>query len=107
MPQILYVTYTTEDLAEHAKHAILAARSAGWDVRIGPDFGFSQQARLTAAAQADALLLLSARRYTNNNDEQGKPIHEREWDAAQNAGRPARALLVDPSSMWPLNQVET
>jgi hypothetical protein len=107
MRHILYVTYTAEDLAEHARHAVRTAREAGWEVKIGPDFGFSQQSRLTAAAQADALLLLSARRYTNNNDGEGRPIQEREWDAAQNAGRPARALLVDPSSAWPLNQIET
>jgi len=109
MARSLYVTYTPDDLAEHASQSIQEARVQGWDVITGPrDFEFPGTDRLLAAEQADALLLLSACWYTNNNDDDEKPIHEREWDAAQKAGKPARALLVkrNPRPVWDLNQVE-
>jgi hypothetical protein len=106
MPRTLYVTYTREDLLEHAKSAMQAARDKGWLIDDGTVLTFQHEERLQKAAAADALLLLSALRYSNYNQPTEKAIHEREWDAAQSAGKPTRALIVDPNTSWPINQIE-
>ena len=100
MAKTLYVTYTPEDLAEHAKEVVKLAKSMGWEVVIGPEMGFARSDHLSKAAAADAILLLSAYRFTYMNDESGRPVHVDEWEAALNAGKPARALLPSPDAHW-------
>ena len=100
----LYITYTVDDLQDHAYQVGRVALDQGWEVIYGPKEIFEQK-RLETLATCDALVALSA--YIYGSPEPGTAIHEKEWDRARADGKLTGALLVDVQrSHWDSNKLE-
>src|SRR5689334_12625394 len=100
----LYITYTADDLEDHARQVGRAASGAGWEVIYGPEEGFDSS-RLDRLAECDALVVLSA--YIYGASQPGTAIQEQEWDVACRSEKLTGALLVDiKNSNWPTRKIE-
>lgn len=100
----LYITYTVDDLEDHAHRVGRVASAQGWEVIYGPEEGF-ESARLEKVADCDALVVLAA--YIYGPAKPGTAIQEQEWDAARKSGKLTGSLLVDMNrSNWPNKRIE-